>query len=110
MEHLEAQIAVLETQLATLKARAILLGRERAQAVARQESEKRRLAGKQAELAQDAKVLENKRNLLERRQPGHSAKMLGLKKRIESLSTYSELPFEDERARILASYDVEKRR
>jgi hypothetical protein len=110
MERLEAQIAVFETQLATLKARAIVLGRQRAQALARQQSESRRLEGKQAELVDDAKILANKRKLLERRQPGHSAKMLELKKRMESLSTYAELPFEQEKERILASYDAERKR
>jgi hypothetical protein len=110
MEQLEAQIAVFETQLATLKARAILLGRQRAQAVARQESESRRLEGKQADLAREAKVLANKGKLLERKQAGHSGRMLVLRKQIESLGTYAELPFEEERERILASYDAEKRR
>jgi hypothetical protein len=110
MEHLEAQIAMFETQLATLKARAIVLGRQRAQALARQDSEKQRLEGKQAELVQDAKVLANKRKLVERRQPGHSAKMLDLKKRMESLSTYAELHYDEERQRILDSFDGEKSR
>ena len=109
MEHLEAQIAVFETQLATLRARAILLQRQRAQA-GRGKRAKSAVWGEAGRACARGEGAGQQEQAVGRRQPGHSAKMLTLGKQMESLSTYAELKYDEERQRILASFDGEKSR